>query len=67
MRNTIVGQTSEPHRSTPARTGGNSMFAAMRHRNFSTLFWRTISLEHRHVDADHRAGLGGVSDRSHRS
>src|SRR6185436_6052711 len=38
MRNTIVGQTGEPHRSTPARTGGNSMFAAMRHRNFQLYF-----------------------------
>jgi MFS family permease len=38
MRNTIVGQTSEPHRSPSARTGGNSMFAAMRHRNFQLYF-----------------------------
>src|SRR5262245_47459621 len=38
MSNTVVGQTSEPRISTPARTGDNSMFAAMRHRNFQLYF-----------------------------
>jgi len=43
MSNSIVGQTdesricvSEP--ASPARTGGNSIFAAMRHRNFQLYF-----------------------------
>lgn len=38
MSNTVVRQTREPRISTPARTGGNSMFAAMRHRNFQLYF-----------------------------
>ena len=51
MRNTIVGQTGEPHRSTPARTGGNPMFAAMRHRNFQLYFGgqRDNILYHSHI------------------
>lgn len=38
MSNTVVEQTGEPRISTPARTGDNSMFAAMRHRNFQLYF-----------------------------
>jgi MFS family permease len=38
MSNTVVGQTSEPRISPSARTGGNSLFAAMRHRNFQLYF-----------------------------
>jgi len=43
MSNSIVGQTDEPPISvsepaSPARTGGNSIFAAMRHRNFQLYF-----------------------------
>ena len=43
MSNSIVGPTNEPRISalepaSPARTGGNSIFAAMRHRNFQLYF-----------------------------
>lgn len=43
MSNPIVGQTNESRISvlepaSPARTGGNSIFAAMRHRNFQLYF-----------------------------
>ena len=38
MRNTVAGQTREPGLPTPARTGSNSMFSAMRHRNFQLYF-----------------------------
>ena len=38
MSNTVVGQTNESRISPPTRTGNNSLFAAMRHRNFQLYF-----------------------------
>ena len=38
MNKTVVGQNREPHISLPTGTGANSLFAAMRHRNFQLYF-----------------------------